>query len=135
MIISIQNTIDNTNALFVLAKIKEYYFTFDIDTGSTHNVIFDYVYNQFKEGFETTDKSIDMFGIDGQYNNNPVIKSNLGFGDKTYETEFQVVCANEAVNNVQKDFGIQLHGILGVQFLKDNNCVIDFKNKTIKIGD
>lgn len=25
--------------------------------------------------------------------------------------------------------------LLGVQFLKDNNCVIDFANKTIKIGE
>jgi len=135
MIISIQNTIDNANSIFILAKIKDSYLTFDIDTGATHSVIFDYVYDQFKQGFESTDQSLNMFGIDGQYKTNPIVKSNLIFGNNSYETEFQVVSADNVVNNVQKEFGIQLHGILGIQFLKNANCVIDFANKTIKIGE
>ena len=135
MTISIQESIDNFSAIFVVVRIKDYYFNFDIDTGSSYNIIFDYVYNQFPQGFEATNKSSDIFGIDGKYNTCPTVKCNLCFDNQSYETEFQVICANDAVNNVQKDLGVQLHGVLGMQFLKDNNCVIDFANKTIKIGE
>ena len=45
-----------------------------------------------------------------------------------------LLVSNDIVNCLGP-YDAQLHGILGVQFLKDNNCVIDFANKTIKIGD
>lgn len=135
MLYSIQNTIDKANVLLISAQIWEYNLVFDIDTGATYNIIFDYVYNQIKEGFVDMGKSINMFGIDGKRTDNKTVKAELGFDKTIFTTEFQVVDAIDAVTNFQNDFGIQLHGILGVQFLKDNNCVIDFANKTIKIGD
>lgn len=135
MTISIQNTLDKANALLVIAQINGTNLIFDIDTGTTYNVIFDFVYDHFKDNFENTDKTMKLFGIDGKYSDNKVVKTQLCFEGLKLNTEFQVVEANEAVTNFQNDYGVQLHGILGVQFLKDNNCVLDFANKTIKIGD
>ncbi len=135
MLYSIQNTIDKANLLLISVQIWEYKLVFDIDTGATYNIIFDYVYNQLKEGFVDMGKSINMFGIEGKRTDNKTVKADLEFDKTILTTEFQVVDAMDAVTNFQNDFGIQLHGILGVQFLKDNNCVIDFANKTIKIGE
>ena len=135
MTISIQNTLDKANVLLVMAKVNGISLIFDIDTGATYNVIFDFVYDHFKDNFEDGDKTIKLFGIDGKFTDNKVVKTQLCFEDLKLDTEFQVVEANDAVTNFQNDYGVQLHGILGVQFLKDNNCVIDFANKTIKIGE
>lgn len=135
MLYSIQNTIDKANLLLISVQIWEYKLVFDIDTGATYNIIFDYVYNQLKEDFVDMGKSINMFGIEGKRTDNKTVKADLEFDKTILTTEFQVVDAMDAVTNFQNDFGIQLHGILGVQFLKDNNCVIDFANKTIKIGE
>ena len=129
------NSLNKADVLFVIAKINGYDLTFDIDTGSSRNIIFDYVYEALKDSFENTDKTLDVFGIDGNYQKSSIASTDLYFDDVAHKTEFQIVNAMEAVNNIQKTFGVQLHGILGVQFLKDNNCVIDFVNKTIKIGE
>ena len=135
MTISVQNTLDKANVLLVIAQINGVNLIFDIDTGSTYNVIFDFVYNQLKEAFAETTNTIKLFGIDGKYTENRIVKTSLSLDNLVLNTEFQVVEANNAVTNFQNDYGVQLHGILGVQFLKNNNCVIDFANKTIKIGD
>lgn len=129
------NSLNKAGALFVTAKINGYDLTFDIDTGSTHNIIFDFVYKALQDNFDNTDKTLNVFGIDGKKQKSSVASTDLYFDDVAHKTEFQIINANKAVNNIQKAFGVQLHGILEVQFLKDNNCVIDFANKTIKIGE
>lgn len=129
------NSLNKADVLFVTAKINGYDLTFDIDTGSCHNIIFDYVYEALQDSFENTDKTFNVFGIDGNYQESSIVSTCLYFDNVAHKTEFQIINAMEAVNNIQNTFGVQLHGILGVQFLKDNNCVIDFVNKTIRIGD
>lgn len=135
MIYSFDEQLFDANLLFVKAIINNYILTFDIDSGSSYNIIFHDAYEFLKDSFEKTDKSGNVFGIDGKYQESPMVSTNLYFDDNAYKTDFQVINALDAASNIEKEFGIQLHGILGVQFLKDNNCVIDFANKTIKIGE
>ncbi len=62
-------------------------------------------------------------------------EAKLIIGDKTILTQFNVVNADQTVINLQNDYGFQLHGILGIPFLVENHCVIDFNNYTITIGE
>ena len=105
---------------------------FLIDTGSTNDVIFDFVYQHFKDYF--TD-SQNIMGIDGSLKPTIIVNADLQFDDLRYEAPFVVLEANDAINQVQAETGIQIHGVLGIPFLMENKCLIDFDKLIIKNND
>jgi len=133
MELSVKDSIDQIRMLLVKVRIGDYNLTFDIDTGSTENIIFDYVFNQLKESFRLVEGGTKMMGIDGNYEEHPFAETTVGLGEKEIPTKFSIINADQTIINLQNDYGFQLHGILGIPFLVDNHCVIDFNNKTITI--
>lgn len=105
---------------------------FLIDTGSTNDVIFDFVYQHFKDYFTLTTESKDIMGIDGSLKPTIIVNSDLQFDDLRYKAPFVVLEANDAINQVQAETGIQIHGVLGIPFLMENKCLLDFDNLIIK---
>ena len=93
---------------------------FLIDTGATHNVIFNYVYEHFKKEFKRLDGNQSIMGIEGIYQETPIIEATFNFEGVDYTSSFSVLEASDAMQQVQKETGIQIHGILGVQFLLEN---------------
>lgn len=105
---------------------------FLIDTGSTENVIFDFVYKHFKEYFEETTDGQNIMGIDGSIKPGFNVKAELQFDDLRYNAPFVVLEANDAVIQVQAETGIQIHGVLGIPFLMESKCLIDFEKLIIQ---
>lgn len=105
---------------------------FLIDTGSTNNVIFDFVYQHFKEYFAPTSDSQNIMGIDGSLKPTIIVNADLQFDDLRYKAPFVVLEANDAVTQVQAETGIQIHGVLGIPFLMENKCMIDFDKLIIQ---
>lgn len=105
---------------------------FLIDTGSTHNTLFDFVYNHFKNEFKLLDQTQNLMGIEGHYKETPSIEVTFNLEGKDYTSTFSVLDASEAIRQVQDETGIQIHGVLGVQFLVKNKWIIDFNNLQIK---
>lgn len=105
---------------------------FIIDTGSTNDVIFDFVYEHFKDYFTQTAESKNVMGIDGLLKPTIIVNADLQFDDLRYKAPFAVLEANDAIIQVQAETGIQLHGVLGVPFLLENKCQIDFDKLIIK---
>ena len=105
---------------------------FLIDTGSTNDVIFDFVYEHFKDYFTQTAESKNVMGIDGSLKPTIIVNADLQFDDLKYEAPFVVLEANDAIIQVQAETGIQIHGVLGIPFLMENKCLIDFDNLIIK---
>lgn len=132
---SLKDTVEKIGMTLIDVRVNGFKLTFDIDTGSTENIVFDYVYNQLNDAFNPIDGSTKVFGIDGNYVENPHAEAELLIGDKSILTQFNIVNADQTVINLQNDYGFQLHGILGVPFLVENHCVIDFNNYTITIGE
>lgn len=101
---------------------------FLIDTGASHNVLFSFVYAAFQHLFssiEIKDNAI-LMGIDGSTNKVSQVKGTISFEDKQSDVIFSVVDAAEAISKVQKESGIQVHGILGIPFLVGNKWILDF---------
>lgn len=105
---------------------------FLIDTGSTHDVIFNFVYQYFKDCFTPTTDSQNIMGIDGSLKSSLIVNAELQFDDLRYKAPFVVLEANDAVNQVQAETSIQIHGVLGIPFLMENKCLIDFDKLIIK---
>lgn len=107
---------------------------FLIDTGATHNTLFDFVYNHFKDEFKLLKERFRTMGIEGHYKETPLIEATFNFEGKNYTSTFSVLEANEAIGNLQEETGIQLHGVLGIDFLVENKWTIDFNKNVIQFN-
>ena len=105
---------------------------FLIDTGSTNDVIFDFVYQHFKDYFTLTSESQNIMGIYGSLKPTIIVNVDLQFDDLRYNAPFVVLEANDAITKVYAETGIQIHGILGMPFLLENRCLIDFNKLTVQ---
>ena len=132
---SLKDTIEKVGMALIDVKVKGFKLTFDIDTGSTENIVFDFVSTQLSDVFKPIDGSTKVFGIDGNYKENLCVEAELSIGDKSFLVQFNAVNADQTVINLQNDYGFQLHGILGIPFLVENHCIIDFNNFVITIGE
>ncbi|MDR0982078.1 MAG: hypothetical protein LBM07_02385 [Culturomica sp.] len=99
---------------------------FLIDTGSTHNSLFNFVYEHFKNEFKLLDGTYKTMGIEGHYQEVPMIEATFNFEGKDYTSVFAVL-DSEAIRQVQDETGVQIHGVIGVQFLVENKWILDFE--------
>lgn len=105
---------------------------FLIDSGSTHNSLFDFVYNHFKGEFKLLEETCRTMGIEGHYQEVPMIEATFNFEGKDYTSTFSVLEANDAIRKVQEETGVQIHGVLGIQFLMENKWIIDFNKLELR---
>lgn len=58
----------------------------------------------------------------------------LKIEEKIFEQNFCAKPLLEVFNDIEKECGIQVHGLLGTDFLMENKCIIDFKEMNLNIG-
>lgn len=105
---------------------------FLIDTGPTSDVIFGFGYQHFKDYFTPTSESQNIMGIDGTLKPTIIINADFQFDDLRYKAPFAVLEANDAISRVQDETGIQIHRVLGIPFLLENKCLINFDKLIIQ---
>lgn len=105
---------------------------FLIDTGATHNILFKFVYEHFKNEFKALEGKQNIMGIKGHYKESPIIEATFNFEGTDYTSTFSVVDASDAVAQIQEETGMQIHGILGIPFLVENEWIVDFETCTVR---
>lgn len=135
MIYPIHHGLEKDGLPLILTTENPQNLCFLIDTGTTNDVIFDFVYNHFKDQFTLTSESQNIMGINGSIKSSFFINAELQFNDLKYKASFVVLKANDAIIQVQAETGIQTHGVLGIPFLLENKCMIDFNELIIKDGN
>ena len=108
---------------------------FLIDTGSTHNILFSYVYEHFRDKFKILNNTQNIMGIEGEYKATPIIEATFNFEGKDYTSTFSVFDATDAIVQVQHETGVQIHGILSTDFLVKNKWILDFETYNVKCND
>lgn len=125
MSISIANSVQCVGLPIIVTSTKPH-LNFLVDTGASHNVIFSFVYQGLQDFFTELETERNTFGIDGNMIKSQEVKAIITFGEKSSDTIFSVIEADEAVSQLEEANGFQLHGILGVDFLTKNKWIIDF---------
>lgn len=105
---------------------------FLIDTGATHNIVFSYVYEGIPQYFSALQDTSCLMGIEGTQHRTNQVEATISFDDKESRVIFSVMDANAAILRVQKESGIQIHGILGIPFLTQNQWILDFNNLSVQ---
>ena len=104
---------------------------FLIDTGSTHNFIFSFVYEHFKDEFHTLKETQKTMGIEGNFQECKTVEATFNFEGSEYTSTFAIVDATRAMYQVLEETDVQIHGVLGIQFLLENKWCIDFEKRTV----
>ena len=105
---------------------------FLIDTGATHNIVFSYVYEGIPQYFSALQDTSCLMGIEGTQQRTNQIEATISFDDKESRVTFSVMDANAAILQIQKESGVQIHGILGIPFLTQNKWILDFNNLSVQ---
>ena len=95
-----------------------------IDTGSTNNILFSFVYEHFQKNFKSLKEQGSIMGFEGQQHETPQIEA-------TFDSIFSVLDVSDGMKHVQEDSGVQIHGVLGIHFLVDYEWIIDFNELKI----
>ena len=105
---------------------------FLIDTGATNNVLFSFVYEHFKNEFNVLEGKQNIMGLEGHYKESFTIEATFNFEGTDYTSTFSVVDASDIVIQIQEETGMQIHGILGIPFLVENEWIVDFETCTVR---
>lgn len=123
--------IEKTGMPLILTSGRKKNVCFLIDTGSTHNTLFSFVYEHFKDDFRIIEENQKTMVIEGRFQESTTVEGTLNFEGTEYTSTFAVVKANDTITQLQEDTGVQLHGILGSPFLKENKWKIDFEKMIV----
>lgn len=105
---------------------------FLIDTGATHNIVFSYVYEEISQYFSALQDTSCLMGIEGSQQEVSQVEASIYFDNRESRVTFSVLEANAAILQVQKESGVQIHGILGIPFLTQNKWILDFNNLSVQ---
>lgn len=105
---------------------------FLIDTGATHNIVFSYVYEELPQYFSVLQDTSCLMGIEGTQQKANQVDTSISFDNKESRVTFSVMEANAAILQVQKESGVQIHGILGIPFLTQNKWILDFNKLSVQ---
>lgn len=132
---SIAAGIQNLSMPLLNVKIANMKLTFLIDTGATHNVIASFVYEQMRDAFVLLNDKNKIMGVEGNSKETPIVEALVIIAGAGIRTKFSVVNMNNTIIQLQDENGLQLHGFLGIPFLMDNKCILNFCNQEITIGE
>ena len=71
------------------------------------------------------------FGAEGNMQKVNVFNITLYFKEREYKHEFWATDLDEAFNNMKKQFGVTVHGLIGTDFMDKYKYVLDFKEKVL----
>ena len=110
----------------IIVKVKEKYICFILDTGSTCSLIDSTVVEYFKDIVEPVGDSY-INGIEGSKHKVDMITLPFIFEGQMYKPKFCVKPLLDAFKSIEDESGIQVHALLGTDFLLENKWIIDFE--------
>jgi len=124
--------LNKTKLPIIPVEIGSKYLCFIIDTGSTCSLIDSNVVEYFKDIVTPVDDYY-ISGIDGIKQKVDVVILPFSFEERLYKPKFCVKPLFEAFKDIEVESGIQVHGLLGTDFLLENKWIVDFNELTIEI--
>ena len=119
-----------TKLPIILVEIEDKYLCFILDTGSTCSLIGSSVVEYFKDIVEPVGDYC-ISGIEGTKHKVDMITLPFNFEGQVYKPRFCVRPLLDAFKSIEDESGIQVHGLLGTDFLLENQWIVDFRTLTL----
>jgi hypothetical protein len=117
--------LNKTKLPIIPVEVEGKHLCFIIDTGSTCSLIDSNVIEYFKD-IATPVGDYNISGIDGTKHKVDVVTLPFSFEGQSYNPNFCVKPLLEAFKDIETESGIQVHGLLGTDFLVKNKWILDF---------
>ena len=105
-----------------------------IDTGSDRSIMDIAVYNHFKDKITNSEQGQNIITTNGQTSSTLIAQFIFTIDDTLKFSEpFTCMECSVGFNQIEKETGYQLHGILGTDFLVKHQWKIDFEKLQIHI--
>ena len=108
---------------------------FLVDTGCTESVMFSFVAKHFENDLKTDGENGSMFGVEGKPVETLKVFGDMSFGGSLTTVHFHLLDDSTASQRIQDDYGFQMHGILGMDFMLASNWIVDIVNRRIIIDE
>ena len=118
--------LNKTKLPIIPVEVEGKHLCFIIDTGSTCSLIDSNVVEYFKD-IVTPVGDYNISGIDGTKHKVDVVTLPFSFEGQAYSPKFCVKPLLETFKKIETESGIQVHGLLGTDFLIENDWIIDFE--------
>ena len=119
-----------TKLPIILVEIEDKYLCFILDTGSTCSLIDSSVVEYFKDIVEPVGDYC-ISGIEGTKHKVDIVTLPFNFEGQIYKPKFCVRPLLDAFKSIEEENGIQVHGLLGTDFLLENQWIVDFRTLTL----
>lgn len=113
-------------------EVQNMHLHFILDTGSTNSLLDERVIVTLKDQISFAGK-YELQGIEGNAIQSSQGTLSFGLCGKTYQQNFCFMPLEKPFEAIKRDSGIEVHGILGTDFLIANQWVIDFEEEVIRI--
>lgn len=101
-------------------------FNFLLDSGASNSCL--NIKNLDLFEYEKCSKGAEVYGMEGNAVKVNMVNINLYYKNNKFETTLMVTDLNTAFSKVKQDFGVDITGILGTDFLSKYKYVLDFKD-------
>lgn len=103
-----------------------------VDTGSDRSIMDIAVYNHFKDKITNSEQGQNIITTNGQTSSTLIAQFIFTIDDTLkYSELFTCMDCSTGFNQIQKETGYQLHGVLGTDFLVKHQWKIDFERLQI----
>ena len=114
----------------ILARVKDKHLCFILDSGSTCSLIDSTVVEYFKDIVEPVGDYY-ISGIEGTKHKVDIVTLPFNFEGQVYKPKFCVKPLLDAFKSIEDESGIQVQGLLGTDFLLENQWIVDFRTLTL----
>lgn len=130
--ITIKGVLNDVHLPIIEVKVQNMHLHFILDTGSTNSILDKRVIIPLEDHISYVGK-YELQGIEG--NAIQSLQGVLSFVccGKAYQQTFCFMSLQKPFEVIKRDSGIEVHGILGTDFLMANKWIIDFKEGIIRI--
>lgn len=117
---------DLTNLPVCTFKQGDKKFNFLLDTGASNNLINRDVLKDIEYSNVRKETDATLYGIDGKEQDVDVCRITISYKDTNFNDFFLIHDMTQAFDNVKKESGVTLHGILGSLFFHKYEYILDF---------
>lgn len=121
---------DKTDVPYITVDIQGHELNFLVDTGCGVSVISKYVLERLS--YQSSNRTVNLVALTPDSLNSNMVTIPLTVNGKRIEEDF-VLYDNPDFGNFKQLYGIELHGILGNEFLEKTGCQIDYKNHVVVV--
>lgn len=124
----------NTGLVTITLTAERKAFTFIIDTGSNVSHIDTAAASLLTKSKKTSLKDDSVIGISGALQSSGKIRQIFRTAIFTFDHEFLVTDLSELAQTIKDTGNIEIHGLLGTDFLSKYRCHLDFKKNRLHLG-